>query len=343
MSDEAPEQPTVHVEPQPTPEIQSSREWLARGVKLMDQARRAEDAAKAGAPEPAQASPAPKQPETPKPAAPAGSTVQDRRAAREARRAEAEQYRQQAEQIAAYAREREPSAQKWEAIQQAHARGDFEGVARLLGADSWNAVQDHYVRVLSDPGYTRVLELEQRIAAREAAERQAAERAQMQAAHAQRQQNINRLKLGLSERMKTSSDPILADFHNDPSVVEPLFAAMVRHFEATGEDLTSNPEKALTLKQPNGLTILEGLESCGSFADRYRAARARKAAPPAAKQTAEQPRTKPAPKPKPKPEPEPQRWGWQPDKKRDADAAWEARAKRDLERAFGEERRRERR
>lgn len=334
MSDEA---KPVLAEAQPTAAKQAEREQMVAGARRLEAAfraeRDAEQAARAeresGVAAPVATTPTAKQPTAPKPAAPA-STVEERRAKREEPRREVEQYRRQAEQIAAYAREREPSAQKWEAIQQAHARGDFESVARLLGADSWNSVQDHYVRVLADPNHLRLMEIERQVAAEQ---RAAQERAQAQQRQ-QREAAIEQLKTGVRERMKASSHPVLANFHDNPHVYEPLWATIVRHYERTGEDLSGSPERALQLQQPNGLTLLEGLESYATFGDRYRAAKSPKAA------TAEQPRAKPAPKPKAEPE---QRWGWQPSKKRDEDAAWRARGVRDLERAFGEERRRERR
>lgn len=220
-------------------------------------------------------------PEPPKPEpkpqpSPQTSDVRERIAAREATRQAKAQAEQRAAAIAEYARAIEPDAQALRELRTAHARGDYEQVAQLLGAESWEAVQGHYVRTLTDPGHSKVLELERKLAEREAQERRQIEQAQRTQQEQQRRAMISQYKQSMREEMRRSSDPVLADLHDQPELIEALFTVKADHYRETGRELTL--EQALDVKQSgNGMTIRQGIESYERFADKVRAARTRKA------------------------------------------------------------------
>ena len=304
--------------------------------KATEQAARESPAAESAKPEtpPNAVARAPKQPAAPKPASDdksAGPTVAEMVRAREERRSEAMLYRKRAEQIAAYAQQREPSAQKWEAIQADYARGDFEGVARHLGAESWSAVQDHFVRALTDPGHTRVLDLERRMRERDESERQA-EQARKQASADARHNEI------VEQALASSSDPVLAQVVRLPpnnrwrrSLVQNLREVLREVTRAGGKPITI--EQAFRMRRADGSSIedavKEAIESFGA-ARGGDGVQSEPEPPPVRK-------ARPAPKAKSERE---VRYGWQPSRKSD-DEAWLARGSRELDRAFANERKRE--
>lgn len=215
--------------------------------------------------------PAPKQAPPPAAAKPESNAF-ERAAAREAQRNEAAQAREQAAQIESYARAIQPDAQNWRAIQQAHARGDFDAVASLLGAKSWGDVQDHYVRSLTDPGHARVLELERRLADREAREQRAEQERAAQVQTHQQAAAIHAYKARMAEQAKSSAHPVLRTFADAPDFVEALFEARQAHYQRTGEELAL--EQALDVRRPTtGISITEEIERLARTADRYRSAR----------------------------------------------------------------------
>ena len=330
-------------EAQPSEAIAAEREWMQSATQRLSDSFRAEKAAEesaraereAGAAAPVAPTPAPKPPTTPKPATPETRTPEP-----VAERIEARRLTKRVRDLEA---ENERLAQQWQPVEQnidrirrglaiadAAEAGDPDDFARAVGHDGWSKLQDHFVSSLSDPGYTRVRELERSMRERDERE-QRAQQAQAERLQASR---IREYKSRMAEEAKASSHPVIRTFAVAPEFIEALFEARGIHFQETGKELPL--EKCLDVKRPNGWTVLEELEHYSKTSDVYRSVRG------ATTQANPEP-TKPKPAPKPKvAEPE-QRYGWRPTGRKSDDERWLERAKRAWDAGVASERREERR
>lgn len=319
--------------------------WVQQGTELMREAGRAEQAREAeveaargsttaSVPEPANDN-AP----TPEAAPREASTnarltaeTAQRHAAREAARRDAETHRQRAAQIEAYAREHlVPSAQRFQELKRAEESGDLDGMARALGHADWAAFQEDKIQRLTNPSHAKTLELERRLAEREAREQRAEQERAAQLQAQQQQAARQAYAARMAEEAKASSNPVLREFAGTPAFIAELFAVRSAHYQETGAELPL--DQCLEVKRPSGLSILDELEGYSRTADRYRTARKGAAA------------AKPAGEVKPKATEKrstvrSELRPWERNRRAE-DAAWDAAASRELGRAFAEERKSE--
>lgn len=133
---------------------------------------------------------------------------------------------------------------KARAIFKAKEDGNYEALARELGAKDWNALQEEVIARLSDPNYKRMLELEQREQQRE----QQARRAQQEFEQRQQQQAkavaMQEHARNLSEHMKASRDPLVAAMHDDPLFINSVIEVQRQNWDGS---TTVTPEQAIKI------------------------------------------------------------------------------------------------
>jgi len=133
---------------------------------------------------------------------------------------------------------------KADQIEKAYSVGDFEGLAKLLGAKDWNGLQEEVIARISDPNYKRLQELERKEQEREA-ERVARETEQERGASIQRQrQALKQHQEALSEQMKSSADPLVAAMHDDPQFIAAVIEVQRQNWDGK---TTVSPEKAIKI------------------------------------------------------------------------------------------------
>lgn len=163
--------------------------------------------------------------------------------------------RKQTEQLAATERERlgkleerekaaEARLKKTDAIEKAYEAGDYDSLAKALGADDWNKLQEDVIARISDPNYKRLRELERFKA--EQTEREEKTRAEMEARQAQqvRQQAVAKYMGDLAVEIKSSKDPLLQALHDEPNFVQAIYRIQQEQWDGTS---TVKPEQALKM------------------------------------------------------------------------------------------------
>jgi hypothetical protein len=130
---------------------------------------------------------------------------------------------------------------KAEALEKASEAGDYEQIAKLLGHEDWNKLQEAVIARVSDPNYKRLRELEQwkeEQAKREDETKKQAEARQQQEKKAQATREW--VKTQIVDRAAKSKDPLVAAMHD-----EPFFAAAIHRIQRDHYDGGSDPEKAV--------------------------------------------------------------------------------------------------
>lgn len=147
-----------------------------------------------------------------------------------------------------------PKLQRAEAFNEAIDKGDILGAAKVMGFESWDALQRHLIAQTSDPNYKKLRELEtwkeeqarKEVEQREANERQAQER--------QRQEAVSRWFTELSTGMKTSKHPLLQSMADDPLMLQTIYRIQEENYE---DGSTVTPEQALKLAVKGAKVSLE--------------------------------------------------------------------------------------
>lgn len=136
---------------------------------------------------------------------------------------------------------------KAEAIEKAHADGDWVGLAKALGHEDWNALQKSVIARVSDPNYLKTRELEEWKNKKEREEAERAEKEQAQKQQAEQQERRRAYIAEVSSIMSKSKDKLAAVFHDDALVVNAILRIQQENYDrATGRTVT--PEQALKMK-----------------------------------------------------------------------------------------------
>lgn len=121
---------------------------------------------------------------------------------------------------------------------------DFEKLAKTMGYENWNKLQEEVIAHATDPNYRRIRELEER---EEARVREAERQAQEARVHAERQQQLEAQRgyqQQLSRQMAESKDPLVKAMADDPSFVAAVFRVQQEHWDGVQ---TVTPEQAANM------------------------------------------------------------------------------------------------
>lgn len=129
-------------------------------------------------------------------------------------------------------------------LKQLHASGDYEGLARHLGAKDWNGLQDDVMARISDPNYKRLRELEDFQQNQLKQQEQRDRQAQQQAAAAQQQAARKNYISSLSAHCAKSSDPLVAAMHDDPMFLQAIYNVQQENYDGRN---TVTPEQAIKI------------------------------------------------------------------------------------------------
>ena len=185
-----------------------------------------------------------------------------------------------------------PRLAKTEALEAAVKGGDYEAIAKNLGFKDWNELQEDQLKHFQDPNHKRLRELEERLQKKEAEELTAREQAeQARAAEQERAAQAN-YKVGLSQHMAKSADPLVKAMAPMPNFVNAIFNVQQTAWRSRGEEL--DPAHAIHVKPDNGGPSLH--DELKALHDALAPVFGGKAAPIAAATTTI-PASKPAPKP----------------------------------------------
>lgn len=138
----------------------------------------------------------------------------------------------------------EAELNKARAILKANEDGNFEALAKELGAKDWNDLQEKVIARLSDPNYKRMLELEQHEQQREERERQAQREFQQRQEQQMRAQAMAEHKKNLSAHMAASKDPLVAAMHDDPLFINSVIEIQRQNWDGS---TTVTPEQAIKI------------------------------------------------------------------------------------------------
>ena len=209
--------------------------------------------------------------------------------------------------------------------------GDANALAKALGREDWNKLQEHFLSHQADPNYKRVLELEEKVRQREEREKQEEAQRTEREQQQQRIQAQNQYKATLAESMKPSKDPLIASMAEDPLFINAIFAIQQAHYDGSQ---TVTPEQAIKLVPRGGQRSL--YDEMKTLHERLSKAFA--SAAPAAPVVEAPPARKPAPKgPPPPATPKPSTLSRQ-----QRDREWIEHARQRLDEAILEDRRAER-
>ncbi len=166
--------------------------------------------------------------------------------------------REIADQLGKKVKESEAEIELGRALKRAHASGDYDGVAKALGVENWEALQGDFIKRLADPNHQRLIELERREQERERHVQQQREQYEQQQQHAQRQAAVQGYKQKMSLDMQNSPDSAVKELSVFPDVVEMLYAVQNEHYNrATNSTVTL--EQAMDLPLPNGRGTPRGI------------------------------------------------------------------------------------
>lgn len=183
--------------------------------------------------------------------------------------------------------------EKADQLEKAMSVGDYEGIAKLLGHEDWNKLQEAVIAQVSDPNYKKMRELERW---KEDQEKQRSESERQQQEH-QKQQAQMRARQeyaqGLSKTMSGSKDPLLAALHDEPFIVQAVMNLQGQNYD--GQSVPP-PERVLRMAAKGAAKTLHD-ELHGLYLKMHRVFGAKQA--PAANVNA--PQKKPAPKSAPVP------------------------------------------
>lgn len=175
--------------------------------------------------------------------------VKHRHNIREQQRKLEERERAMSEQLAAKIKEHEGDIELGRALKKAKASGDYDGVAKALGEENWEALQNDFIKRLADPNHQRLLELEKQIKQREEQEQTQRQQAEQRAQEQQRQALVQGYKQKMSVDMRASKDPAVAKLAGFPDVVEMLYTVQNDNFDRTTNS-TVTLEQAMDLPMP---------------------------------------------------------------------------------------------
>lgn len=120
---------------------------------------------------------------------------------------------------------------------------DYQKLAKSLGFENWDKLQEEVIAQNTDPNYRRLRELEQYRAEQERREQERAQREETQRQESARIEAQQRYMTKLSSDMQTSKDPLVQAMADDPSFVNAIFQIQREHYNPA-DDSTVTPERA---------------------------------------------------------------------------------------------------
>ena len=120
---------------------------------------------------------------------------------------------------------------------------DYQQLAKTLGFDDWDKLQEDVLAHHTDPNYRRIREMEERLAEKERAETERTQREEAAQLEARRIQGQNQYRADLSAKMAQSKDPLVREMAADPSFVMAVFRIQQEHYDPV-RDATIEPEEA---------------------------------------------------------------------------------------------------
>lgn len=142
---------------------------------------------------------------------------------------------------------------------------DYDGMAKAVGFEDWNALQEDAFSRQSDPNYKRLKQLERQ--AKEREERESKEReeresnekrlkeeAEKRARAEAEARGITEYKQKLSEACKASDDPLLKAFHDDEALLNSIVTIQRANYDEDTRQ-TVTVQQALSMPVVNGRSI----------------------------------------------------------------------------------------
>lgn len=179
-----------------------------------------------------------------------------------------------------------------EAFEGAIKGRDHQGLAKALGYESWDKLQEDVYAWNADPNYQAMKELKEWKAQQEADAEKAAQERQRAEQQTQRAQAEQKYLGDLSERMKTSQDPLVQAMAEDPLFVRAIFRVQNENWD--GRE-TVTPEQAVRMAAQGASRTLG--EEMKTLYERLEKVYGKK--PEAEKPPAPKPKITSAPKPGP--------------------------------------------
>lgn len=208
--------------------------------------------------------------------------------------AEIEALKQQASQaVQAARREAASEIQLGREIRHARETGDFDGLAKLLGDDDWNKLNEEALGSTSDPHYKANREMRRQLRDQQERERQREEAQRRAQREAYEQQQIALYHQELEQQMKGSQTGLVRELADNPAFRNAIH--QVQRANYSGEGLPVPPEQAIRLKFPGTNVTLE--QQMRDLRDRLNRALPPSAppAPPGPPAAETQPETEPEP------------------------------------------------
>lgn len=135
---------------------------------------------------------------------------------------------------------------KADALLAAADAADYEGLAKLLGHDDWDKLQESVIARLSDPNYKRLRELERRDQERMEAEAKQKQEAETRAQQQQRAQAIQAHMVKLGQHCAASKDPVVQAMADEPNFIQAIFNIQRENYDQE-TDSTVTPEQAIKM------------------------------------------------------------------------------------------------
>lgn len=133
-------------------------------------------------------------------------------------------------------------------LKQLRDAGDYEGIARHLGAKDWNGLQEEVIARISDPNYKKLRELEEFKQQQIQREEQTRREREQQEASA-REVAARRQYMGsLSQLCSASKDPLVAAMHDDPMFLQAVYDVQKENWDGR---TTVTPEQAIKIVSRN--------------------------------------------------------------------------------------------
>jgi hypothetical protein len=132
--------------------------------------------------------------------------------------------------------------------------GDPDGMAKAIGRNDWNAMQEEILARIADPHYNEIQRLRKEIDEDKAQKKKAAEEYQARQAQVERQQAIVSVKRGIMAEASQAKDPVLKAMHTDPLFVDTIFSLQEKNYDPVTQT-TISIEEALDEPLPNGQTL----------------------------------------------------------------------------------------
>jgi hypothetical protein len=139
-------------------------------------------------------------------------------------------------------------------LKDAQKARDYNRIAKTLGFEDWNGLQEDVAKAVTDPAYQEVLELKQWKAQQEKAEAERQEKLRQQQEQQEQAQLQHQYRMNLSSEMAKSSDALVKAFADDPMFVSLIQQIQGAHWD--GGDQVLVPERAVHMKPPGATVTL---------------------------------------------------------------------------------------